>query len=186
MRLAPGSIVPSFSGTTYDGRVVTSRSLLGSPVWLAFYRFASCPFCNLRMHELKTRVPAYRAAGLKLVAVFHSPPAKVAEMAQNYGDVFPIIADPDGELYRTFRVETSLLGALAPSNITRIAQARREGVLDTLTPQLPDGPISRIPADFLMDAHGVIKVAHYGKAISEHIGFKDVDAFLERHRSHAA
>ncbi|MEW5848577.1 MAG: peroxiredoxin family protein [Myxococcota bacterium] len=176
MRLLPGQPAPDFTALTHDGRAVTLSSLRGQRVWLAFYRFASCPFCNLRMHQLMDGAPRWQAGGLRMLAVFHSSPAAVAEMVARRNVSFPILCDPDEDLYRRYGVETSVVGVLSPANIGKLREAQREGVLADL-PKGADGRISRVPADFFIDERGIIQTAYYGKNISDHIPLDDVEGF---------
>ena len=47
---APSVVLPSTDGTTFD-----LSALKGKRVLLTFFRFDSCPFCNLRIHRLVKR-----------------------------------------------------------------------------------------------------------------------------------
>lgn len=38
--------------TAINGEEFDIASLAGRPYMLSFFRFASCPFCNMRVHEL--------------------------------------------------------------------------------------------------------------------------------------
>ena len=55
MRLAPGAKATHISLPSIDGSIFKTDSLEGNPFMLSFFRFASCPFCNLRVHELVRR-----------------------------------------------------------------------------------------------------------------------------------
>ena len=41
--LESGRTAPPFVGQRYDGGTISSADLRGKPVWLGFYRYASCP-----------------------------------------------------------------------------------------------------------------------------------------------
>lgn len=60
-------ILPAIDGTIFD-----MHNIAGKPFMLSFFRFASCPFCNMRMHELVKR---YGELGddFTIVAIFDSP-----------------------------------------------------------------------------------------------------------------
>ncbi|MFZ5697124.1 MAG: redoxin domain-containing protein [Pseudomonadota bacterium] len=67
--------------------------MCGQKVWLAFFRYAGCPLCNLRVHQMIQRHDAWERQGLKIVASFQAP---VEEVAANVGEQnapFPIVCD---------------------------------------------------------------------------------------------
>ena len=49
-----------------------SESVKGKLVLLSFFRFASCPFCNLRMNELVRRYDEF-GDDFTIIAIFDSP-----------------------------------------------------------------------------------------------------------------
>ena len=80
MRLHSGSSVPPFRLPAIDGSEFDLRTTAGTRLFLAFFRFATCPFCNLRMHELVTRLPELGGA-CRVVAIFDSPVDHLREHA---------------------------------------------------------------------------------------------------------
>jgi thioredoxin-dependent peroxiredoxin len=69
MRLRAGDTVKPINLPGIDGATFHLESLKGKRLMLSFYRFASCPFCNLRIHELVKRHDELGKA-FSLVAVF--------------------------------------------------------------------------------------------------------------------
>ena len=55
MRRAVGEKAENIKLPAIDGTVFETDSLAGKPYMLSFLRFASCPFCNLRVNELVRR-----------------------------------------------------------------------------------------------------------------------------------
>ena len=177
MRLAIGTPAPAFRGTTWDGQPVALSDYQGKKLWLAFFRYASCPLCNVRVRAIYRRVEELRAAGVAVVAVFQSPGEKVREYVLE-GDEppMPIIADPEMVLYEQYALERSVLGFLAPRNIGSFFESRKLDVGGLS----PDGPLDRIPGDFLIGPDGTLVDVFYGSAISDHIPFERVDTFMAR------
>jgi len=180
MRIMVGERAPDFTATAVDGSSISLSALKGQRVWLAFYRFAACPFCNLRIHEVAQRTAGFMAQGVRVLAVFQSSREKVQEVQDRHKVPFPVLCDPHGDLYKLYRLEESVLAAMSPANLPRLLEAHREGMPITTR---PDGPVTRVPADFLIDAAGVVRVAFYGKAISEHIPFVDVERWASSPRA---
>ncbi|MEP6787898.1 MAG: redoxin domain-containing protein, partial [Acidobacteriota bacterium] len=75
-----GAIMPTFVLNDSTGKAVRSKDLLkqGNLV-LVFYRGSWCPFCNLYLHKLQTRLKDITDAGGKLVAIsVENPDASMA------------------------------------------------------------------------------------------------------------
>ena len=176
MRIMTGQQAPDFTATVYAREPLTLSALQGRKVWLAFFRYAGCPLCNLRVHQMIQRHDAWAAQGLSIVAVFQAP---VEEVASNVGEQnapFPIVCDPDEKLYALYGLEASLAGFLSPKNLAHAAEAARAGFL----PGTMHGTKTRLPADFLIDETGRVVETFYADTIAEHIPFARIDAFLAR------
>lgn len=175
MRLQPGSPAPAFTTVDYQGNPVSLQALAGRKVLLSFYRYASCPFCNLRIHHLRQRSAEWQARGLDMVAVFQSPAASIRDYAVGETVEFAIVPDPELQLYRRYGVESSWL-AFAKSGLRAadLAKATAKGFL----PGKVEGDMNRVPADFLIDEQGIVRVAFYGKDIGDHLDIRVVEDFL--------
>ncbi|MEZ5510617.1 MAG: peroxiredoxin-like family protein [Gammaproteobacteria bacterium] len=177
MRLSPGTPAPSFSVTDFNGSPVSLSDFRGRKLLLSFYRYASCPFCNLRMHEMRQRSAGWKAQGLDIVAVFQSPADSIREYAVGETVEFPVIPDPERQLYALYGTEASWL-AFAKSAV------RAKDMLSALTkgfmPGKMEGEISQVPADFLIDENGIIRTAYYGADIGDHLPTEQIEAFLAK------
>lgn len=175
MRLQPGQPAPAFTVSDFNGRAISLTDLRGKKVMLSFYRYASCPFCNLRVHQLRQNAAAWETRGLLMLAVFQSPAASIRDYAIGETVEFPIIPDPDRALYKTYGVETSW-AAFAKSGLRAadIAKATLKGFL----PGKVEGDMNRVPADFLIDEQGIIRTAFYGKDIGDHLDLAIVEQFI--------
>lgn len=173
MTVQTGQLVPAFSGTSFKGEPIDLEAYRGRKVWVGFYRWASCPLCNLRMKELLAIHDRFAAQGIQHIAVFQSPPETIATYVGAQDPPFPLIADPDLVLYDRFGVRPSWRAMFYPRVIWRAIQATFAGLLSLKI----DGPKAMVPADFLIDPEGLVYQAYYGEAISDHIPFEDVDAF---------
>ena len=99
MRRQPGDAAGHFRLAALDGSMFHLSSLAGKPYLLSFFRFASCPFCNLRMHELVKRFDEL-GGDFTVVAVFDSPLDNLREHAERHHTPFPVLADPTGRPMR--------------------------------------------------------------------------------------
>ena len=80
------------------------------------------------------------------------------------------------KLYEQYALERSVMGFLNPRNLGGMLEARKLKVGG----MSPDGPMDRIPGDFLIGPDGKLVDVFYGSAIGDHIPFERVDAFMAR------
>jgi peroxiredoxin Q/BCP len=172
-RLTAGELAPDFEATTWDGKSISLGGFRGAKLWLAFYRFATCPMCNYRIHELSARFDDFERAGIRLVAVMQSPAERIAQFAEKRKPKFPVIADPGLAIYNKYGVGPSLMAMMSPSVFVTAFKAMFAGIF----PGRIDGPIAMVPADFLIDPEGVIWDAFYARKVSEHVPFGRVSEF---------
>lgn len=165
MKLQAGQMAPDLEVLDLSGHLVSLRALRGRAVLLSFYRYASCPLCNLRVRDLREAAPQLEALGLVMVGVFQSDAATLGRYVGRQQAPFALVADPDMALYRRYGVERRWLAMLHPSTLAGALRAFAAGFL----PGRIDGPVHRIPADFLIDAQGRIAVAHYGGHAGDHL-----------------
>ncbi len=162
---------------TLDGTTVSLSDLAGTPIWLAFFRYAACPLCNFRVHQLLSVWPkSFAQRNFVMVGVFQSPPRKLEGLVKRHEPPFKIVSDPDLELYVQYRIEASMRQAMGKDVRAALAGARKAGI-PIVRPW--DGPAHRIPADFLIDGEGTIMDAFYGENIAQHIPFEKVRTFLD-------
>ena len=174
MRLSTGSNAPCLSAVDFLGNPVNLQALRGRPVLLSFYRYASCPVCNLRVHSVIQSYPAWAADGLAVVALFQSSGESIRQHVGRHDAPFPIVPDPDMEFYERFGVEARWRGLLSWRVVKAALRAFAKGYL----PGRIDGPFQRTPADFLIDTEGRVALAHYGRDIDDHVPLETVSEWL--------
>jgi len=179
MRLKPNFQVPDFELKSLDNQVFTNESMLGKRYMLSFYRYASCPFCNLRISFL---IGLNQELNLEnqILSVFQSDVDDMKQFVVNQQPDFPLIADPEKVYYKKFGVESGwyayLKGAL---KVKTMLQAFKKGFFIHHS----YGEKNTIPADFLVDENGKIIFSYYGKDISDHLDIDVVEAFFKEERS---
>lgn len=175
MRRKPGDPIIEIMLPCIDGTVFDSRQLSGKPYMLSFFRFASCPFCNLRMHELAKRFDEL-GDNFTIVAVFDSPLQNLQRHAEKHHAPFPVLADAENVYYRAYAIEHSFAGVVK-GILTRLPSLMYAVLFKGYVPIVFKGSITTMPADFLVDAQGVIRTAYYGKDEGDHLSFEQVKAF---------
>jgi peroxiredoxin len=171
MRLALGSLAPDFTAESIGGRRVSLGQLRGRPLLLKFYRFATCPVCNLHMHRFIQEHHLVKDAGLTTIAFYHSPAEKVAT-AQKDAAPFDLVPDPTKKIFAAFGVENGLRGLVSPSVMRDYAKALVAGYPAGMFSH--DGGVTGNPADFIVDASGRIVLAHYGTQYADSLDATDV------------
>ena len=142
---------------------------------LSFFRFASCPFCNLRMHELTTKFKEL-GGDFTIVAIFDSPLDNLQQHATRHQPPFPVLADEDNVCYKRYGIEYSLAGVLK-GMLGRMPTLLNAMFVKGYIPLVIKGRMTTMPADFLVDENGIIKTAYYGKDEGDHLPFHLVRAF---------
>lgn len=156
-RIQPGATISPFEVETLSHGRVTLPAAEARLTHLSFRRFAGCPVCNLHLRSLAARVDEIQAAGVAIVAFFHSS----AEAMRPYqGDLpFAVVPDPERRLYRQFGVERSPFAVMHPKAMAAAAA----GMLQVASnPLRGEGGHDGLPADLLLDASGHVVAAHYG------------------------
>lgn len=165
-------ILPCIDGSTFNLEVMQGKRYM-----ISFFRFASCPFCNLRVHELVKR---YDELGdnFGIVAIFDSPLDNLQEHAEGHVAPFPILADESNQYYNDYGIEHSVFGVFK-GMIMRMPTLLK-GMFKGYIPMKIKGSMTTMPADFLVDEHGVIQHAHYGRDEGDHLPFSHIKAFAKQ------
>src|SRR5204863_10123264 len=98
-----GDAFPTLELTATSGQLITIPDTAGNFVHLQLRRFAGCPICNLHLRSLVARHGEIRSHGIREDVVFHSTATELAKYEAELP--FPLIADPERELYRRLGVE---------------------------------------------------------------------------------
>ncbi len=97
-----GDAVTPFSLETLSGGKLTLDDLLkGGPVVLIYFRFATCPACNIALSHYRDHLwPGLVARGVGLVALSPQVPEKLDTIQQAHHFPFPVATDRDHALAR--------------------------------------------------------------------------------------
>lgn len=169
--LVPQIILPAIDGSEFD-----SGSLKGKKYLLTFFRFATCPFCNMRIAQL-VKARQELEEDFEIIAIFESELEHLKKHANRHLMKFPILADYERKYYESFGVKKSVIGMLKgmlfrmPTAIKALSQG-----------YLPREVSSRyfiMPLSLLVDKQGVIQTIYHGKDEGDHIPLEEVMAFAK-------
>ncbi|MEE2974221.1 MAG: redoxin domain-containing protein [Candidatus Thermoplasmatota archaeon] len=167
---APPILLPAIDGTTFD-----LASVRGKKVILTFFRFSTCPLCNMRIRKIKQRWGEF-ARDTVMVGVFDANIADLTKRMKKHDAPFTIVADEDYTFFRSNGVSKSFgkfMWGAAKSPLT-LLQATLRGYVP-LTMSL--SKLSTIPVDVLIDENGKVVEAHYCKDTADHMPLEKMIAF---------
>ena len=113
-----------------------------------------------------------------MLAFFQSPVESIRKYAGKHDVPFPIIADPERAIYRSYGVEPSWLG-LGKASLFKLPMVFDAVIKNHFLPGKMEGDIAMIPADFLIGPDLKIHQAYYGKDIGDHMPMGDIEKFLQ-------
>ncbi|NJM94212.1 MAG: AhpC/TSA family protein [Cytophagales bacterium] len=173
--LKNNDVAPALEVTSVQGMPLDLNDYQGKTVLLSFFRFAGCPVCNMRMHELMKNQAALQAKGVEVIAVFESSGETLAEYLKDASIPFPLVSDTSLALYRRYGADEKSLIKMIRTMTKQQAKADMK-IGETLyqgKTYPKDGSMTRIPADFLIE-NGSIKRAYYGRYIGDHIPLQEL------------
>ena len=174
-KLVIGAEAPNLSLPATDGTTFNMSDYLGKRVILTFFRFSTCPFCNIRINRIVKRWNEF-SQDTVMVGVFDAKIGELTKRMKKHNAPFIIVADESYEHFERNSVVKSfgkfLWGALR-SPIT-FMQATLKGYFP-LTMSL--SKLSIIPVDILIDEQGKVVKAHYCKDTVDHLSIDELIAF---------
>jgi|VirMetMinimDraft_7_1064189.scaffolds.fasta_scaffold25199_3 peroxiredoxin len=160
-----------FSGTDIFDNTIQLKDYKGKKILLAFFRVATCPFCNMAIQDLIRNHATFEEKGIQIIALFASSKEEILKYAGKQNPPFPILADPKFEIYKAYGVEISYGGMMKSMlNPKKVFKALSGGFFSMRS--MKDKPI--VPADFLIDEDQNIYKAYYGKDFGDHIPVTEV------------
>lgn len=173
---------PDFELKDIFGRTINLHSYKGKKVFLAFFRHAGCPFCNLRVHFLQKKQEELKARNLEMIFFFESNErVLLASMFHKEVSPIPLIADPEKIWYHTYGIETSAAKSIK-SHLTSFIQTTIKAKIKGLPVHaMADGEsINTIPAEFLIDENSIIRKIHYSNGLNDRMSIEHLYAFSEQ------
>lgn len=168
-----GDLAPPFQTNDLWGNPINVPSR-EKWIYLSFHRFATCPFCNLRTNELIKEYENFKKHNIEIVSIWPSSKDKLLHYAGKDKTPFPMISDKNKKIYTAYGViNSSLLGALGiflhPKLMLKALKQKNTKLKIDADPKL-------LPASFLVDPNGIIKMAYYGAHIGDH---PNIDTVLQ-------
>lgn len=173
-QLKIGDKAPDFKTIDSVGDTIKLSNHKGQKVLIAFFRYAGCPVCNFRVHELIENYDSISSKGYKIIAIYESSNITLKEYLSETQVPFAVIGDPKLRLYKGYSVERSFWKMLGSAFKKQPKEAMKKGNKLFSKKYERDGNLTRLPADFIVDENGILKVVHYGKNIGDHLPITEI------------
>lgn len=177
MVLQVGEIITNIKLPSINGELFELDSLKGKKVLIAFHRFATCPFCNLRIHQLVNNFKEFDS-NFTIVAIFDSPITHLQKYAKEHHAPFTILADEKNEYYQKFNVERSVLKTIK-GFIKRLPSVLYSMFIKGYWPFPIKGNIFSMPLEILIDEKGIIQHIHKGQDEGDHLSLTIIQHFSQ-------
>ena len=174
-QIVTGDTAPQFTLPAIDGSTFNMADMKGKRVILTFFRFSTCPLCNMRIRRIVQRWNEFSKDAV-MVAVFDAKVGDLQKRMKKHDAPFVVVADETYEQFNKNGVKKSffkfLWGALR-SPLTLLQATLRGYVPLTLS----ISKLSTIPVDILIDEDGKVVEAHYCKDTADHLSLDRMIAF---------
>ena len=166
---------PQFTLPAIDGSTFNMADMKGKRVILTFFRFSTCPLCNMRIRRIVQRWNEFSKDAV-MVAVFDAKVGDLQKRMKKHDAPFVVVADETYEQFNKNGVKKSFFkfmwGAMR-SPLTLLQATLRGYVPLTLS----ISKLSTIPVDILIDEDGKVVEAHYCKDTADHLSLDRMIAF---------
>ncbi|MGJ8678825.1 redoxin domain-containing protein [Paraglaciecola sp.] len=169
-----GQTIPNIQLPAIDGSNFDNQSLAGKRYLITFFRFATCPFCNMRVAEL-VRIKKDLGEAFEVVAIFEAELSHLKKYASKHLAQFPILADEDRLYYQSFGVKKSFLGMLK-GMVFRFGTVLK-GLLAGYIPREVSSRMFIMPLSILVDEQGVVREVYHGKDEGDHMPLEQIKTF---------
>ena len=174
-QIVTGDTAPQFTLPAIDGSTFNMADMKGKRVILTFFRFSTCPLCNMRIRRIIQRWNEFSKDAV-MVAVFDAKVGDLQKRMKKHDAPFVVVADETYEQFNKNGVKKSFFkfmwGAMR-SPLTLLQATLRGYVPLTLS----ISKLSTIPVDILIDEDGKVVEAHYCKDTADHLSLDRMIAF---------
>ena len=175
MDIKAGEKAKLFSLQSFTDKKFELNSIKGKRCLLSFYRFAACPFCNLRIHELVQRHDEF-GENFIIIAIFDASLDNLSKQSNKHHAPFPILADENGLVYQQYCVRRSVLG-MFKGMFGRLPLLLYAMLMKGYVPLQIKGNITTMPVDFLIDENGIINRTYFGQDAGDHLSLGKIKKF---------
>ena len=148
---APDFELPNATG----GTVRLYETLNKGPVILNFYRGGWCPFCNLELQALQSRLHEIKSLGATLIGISPETPDNSLTTAEKHQLDFDVLSDPGNNTTRAYGLIFTIYEEMRPLYL--------KWELDVPAFNGDDSWELPVPATYLIDKDKAVRAAHVDK-----------------------
>jgi peroxiredoxin len=101
--LRRGQVSPRFALPSATGAIVSLEERLSyGPIIVTFYRGGWCPYCNIALRALQSRLPEIKSLGGSLIAISPEVPDQSLSTTEKPAPEFDVLSDSDKSVARLF------------------------------------------------------------------------------------
>jgi len=152
--LNAGIKAPDFTATNHLGKKIQlSQFYKNGPVVLVFYRGGWCPYCNLQLNDLQSKINEFNAKNATIIAVSIDKASKSAETANKNNLDFDVIGNPGGDILKAYDLVYQV-----PDDLAK--KYKEEYNIDLEAASGRTDHVIAIPATYIIDTTGTITFAY--------------------------
>jgi len=116
--------------------------------------------------QLRQEKTSLDQAGIQVVLVGMGTPAEAESFRRQYDVPFPLISDPEKNLYRAYGLKRArFMQLFSPGLLRKGLMAAGEGHL----PGMPRGDPMQMPGTFVIDREGRFLLRHFARDAADHL-----------------
>ena len=166
MKLQTGLMMNNFTfDTPYANGIRLKDAVTGKRTAIVFLRYYGCPLCQYDMHLFAKGYSRIAETGGQLFIVLQSSPEQIRQKVAPGQFPFPIICDPDRQLYKAFDIHPApSKDAMLGGNLEEKAKGIRAM---GLTHGEYEGEELQLPAAFVVKGDLELIYVRYGENIAD-------------------
>jgi peroxiredoxin len=129
--------------------------------------------------QLRRQEDQFQQLGARIVLVGLGTVEETAAFKAQYNVPFPMVADPEKQLFKAFQLKQATPKALLSAGMAMkglAALAKGHGI------GIPKGDVRQLPGVFIIDKGGRIRFSHFAKDPADHPAADALLQFLQSHR----
>jgi peroxiredoxin len=168
LALQTGADAPDFILPDAQGKPVRLQALLkNGPVVVVFYRGGWCPYCNIQLKGFQRSLPQITKLGAQVVAISPQLPDNSLSTQEKAELEYPVLSDVGNKVAHKFgvayRLSDPMLKLFVDFENPLVDSNGKDGEFE-----LP------VPATFLIDAKGVVRLSHVDVDFTQRLDPDDV------------
>lgn len=166
-RINVGEKLPNFAVDTSMKKETCFLEIAGGkPTMFVVLRYIGCPSCRYDVHMINENIAKFEEKGVNVAVVMQSTIENLDKALADADIKFPIVADPDMNIYKTLSIEPAkdmagLVGGQMEKLQAKGAACKELGFEHGEY----EGIEEQLPAFFYVDADLTVKEAHYANSI---------------------